>query len=68
MQECNILAALSAEILKGILCVAWGTCALNPCENEKFRQQLVPKNFGEYCFAFGVICAINTYKNGIFRQ
>ena len=30
--------------------------------------KLLPKYFGEYCFDFGVICAINTCKNGIFRQ
>ena len=29
---------------------------------------MVPKCFGKYCFAFRLICAINTYKDGIFQQ
>ena len=64
----DISACLGAQILQGILSVACGTCALNPCESEIFQQQLVPKYFREYCSAFGVTHAINTHKKGIFRS
>ena len=41
---------------------------IDPCESEIFQQQLVPKYFGEYWFAFGIVCAVNTHENGIFWQ
>ena len=42
-----------------------GTCALSGWENENFQQLLVPEYFGEYCFAFRVICSLNTCENNI---
>ena len=58
----NIPAALGAEIVHGMLFVAWETGALNPCKNEILWQLLVPKDFREYGFAFGAICALNTHE------
>ena len=42
-----------------------GTCALSGCENEIFQQLLVPEYFREYCFAFRLICSLNTHENNI---
>ena len=62
--EMEYFSSSQCQNTPGNIVCGSGTCALNLCENEIFQELLVPKYFGEYCFAFGVICALNKHEIG----